>query len=94
MSVDSSRRIALLVGGAAIVTMGALSAGCGTAAKESPTTVTPSGSATPSESATLSPTEKKVAPLTPGAANSFSPSVNPKPPGPTCTQIVGNTCAR
>ena len=94
MSVDSSRRIALLVGGAAIVTMGALSAGCGTAAKESPGTQPPSGSVTESEAPAPSATEKKVAPLTPGGANSFTPSVNPKPPGPTCTQIVGNTCAR
>lgn len=94
MSVDLSRRIALLTAGAAIVAMGALTAGCGTASKESPTTGTPSGSATPSESATVSPTEKKVAPLTPGGANSFTPSVNPKPPAATCTRIEGNTCVR
>ena len=92
MSVDLSRRIALLTGGAAIVAMGALTAGCGTGTQEAPTT--PSGSVTQSETPTLSPTEKKVAPLTPGGANSFTPSINPTPPAATCSKIVGNTCIR
>ena len=94
MSVDLSRRIALLTGGAAIVAMGTLTAGCGSGTNEEPATVTPSGSVTPSDSPALTPTEKKVAPLTPGGPNSFSPTVNPKPPGPTCTQVVGNNCIR
>ncbi|MEI7916149.1 MAG: hypothetical protein WCH82_15515 [Mycobacteriaceae bacterium] len=94
MTADVSRRMALLTGGAAIIAMSALAAGCGSSTKEAPGTQPPSGSVTESEAPAPSATEKKVSPLTPGGANSFTPSVNPKPPGPTCTQIVGNTCVR
>jgi hypothetical protein len=30
----------------------------------------------------------------PGGNNSFSPTVNPAPPGPVCKEIVGNDCVR
>ena len=81
-----TRQIALFAGGAAIVGMGALTA-CSSSAKDSPSTTT-----TPSSSTvTPSPTEKAVSP---GGPNSFSPTVNPAPPGDTCKQVVGNNCVR
>lgn len=80
-----SRQIALFAGGAAIVGMGALTA-CSSNAKESPSTTT-----TPSSSVAPSPTEKAVAP---GGPNSFSPTVNPAPPGAVCKEVVGNNCVR
>ena len=80
-----TRQIALFAGGAAIVGMGALTA-CSSNAKDSPSTTT-----TPSSSVVPSPTEKAVAP---GGPNSFSPTVNPAPPGAICKEIVGNNCVR
>lgn len=79
-----TRQIALFAGAAAIVGMGSLTA-CSSKEKEAPATST-----TPS-SASVSPTEKAVAP---GGPNSFSPTVNPAPPGSVCKQIVGNECIR
>ena len=83
-----TRQIAPCAGGVAIVGMSALTA-CSANEKEAPSTsTTPSStSAAPS----VSPTEKAVGP---GGANSFSPTVNPAPPGPVCKQIVGNQCIR
>ena len=81
-----TRQIALFAGGAAIVGMGALTA-CSSNAKESPST-TPTTSTT---TVAPSPTEKAVAP---GGPNSFSPTVNPVPPGTVCKEIVGNNCVR
>ena len=83
-----TRQIALFAGGAAIVGMGALTA-CSSNAKEAPsTTTTPSST---SVAPSVSPTEKAVSP---GGANSFSPTANPAPPGAVCKQIVGNDCIR
>nr|WP_081845207.1 hypothetical protein [Mycolicibacterium aromaticivorans] len=81
-----TRQIALFAGGAAIVGMGALTA-CSSNAKEAPSSTT----TTPSSTVAPSPTEKAVSP---GGANSFSPTVNPAPPGTVCKQIVGNQCVR
>ncbi|AQT80309.1 hypothetical protein B1R94_15110 [Mycolicibacterium litorale] len=78
-----TRQIALFAGGVAIVGMGALTA-CSNSEKEAPSTTTPS-------SVSVTPTEKAVAP---GGPNSFSPTVNPAPPGPVCKQVVGNDCVR
>ena len=39
----------------------------------------------------LTPTEKAVGP---GANDSFSPTVNPVPPGAVCKQIVNGVCVR
>ncbi|QEN13942.1 hypothetical protein ACRDU6_15825 [Mycolicibacterium sp. ELW1] len=80
-----TRQIALFAGGAAIVGMGALTA-CSSNAKDAPSSTT-----TPSSTVTPSPTEKAVAP---GGPNSFSPTVNPAPPGAVCKEIVGNNCVR
>lgn len=81
-----TRQIALFAGGAAIVGMGALTA-CSSNAKDAPSSTT----TTPSSTVVPSPTEKAVSP---GGANSFSPTVNPAPPGTVCKQIVGNECIR
>lgn len=81
-----TRQIALFAGGAAIVGMGALTA-CSSNAKEAPSTTTTPSSVAPS----ASPTEKAVGP---GGPNSFTPTVNPAPPGAVCKEIVGNTCVR
>jgi hypothetical protein len=67
-----TRRLALVIGGGAIITMGALTAGC-----SSSETPAPSSTTTTTTSAT--PTEKN---LTPGGPNSFSPPVK-APPAPT-----------
>ena len=81
-----TRQIALFAGGVAIVGMGTLSA-CSSKEKEAPATSTESSTSAPS----ASPTEKAVSP---GGANSFSPTVNPAPPGTVCKEIVGNNCVR
>ncbi|PND55587.1 hypothetical protein CRM90_22025 [Mycobacterium sp. ENV421] len=82
-----TRQIALFAGGAAIVGMGALTA-CSSNAKDAPSSTT---TTTPSSTVVPSPTEKAVSP---GGANSFSPTVNPAPPGAVCKEIVGNNCVR
>ncbi len=83
-----TRRI-VLGGGAALLAVGAL-AGCSpTTEKDAPATptVTPSSSNAPA----VTPTEKA---LGPGGNNSFSPSVDPIPPGAVCKSIVNGVCQR
>jgi hypothetical protein len=82
-----TRQIALFAGGVAIVGMGTLTA-CSSKEKEAPTTTTPTST---SVAPSVSPTEKAVSP---GGANSFSPTVNPAPPGAVCKEVVGNNCVR
>lgn len=77
-----ARRLALVVGGGAIVAMGALTA-CSSSEEPSPST-TPTTTTTTTTEVTPTPTEKG---LTPGGANSFSPPVV-APPAPT--QAPGN----
>lgn len=86
-----TRQIALFVGGAAIISMGTLSA-CSTKEKEAPATSTPSTSQAPatSEAPAATPTEKAVG----GSGPSFSPTVNPVPPGAVCNKIVNGVCIR
>jgi len=87
-----TRQIALLAGGAAIIGMGTLTA-CSTKEKEAPSTTAPSTSQAPmtSEMPSMStPTEKAVGPAGP----SFSPTVNPVPPGAVCAKIVNGVCSR
>ncbi len=86
-SARLARQITLLVGGSAIVAMGALTAGCSNTTKEEPkTTQTPTSA---SSSPALSPTEKAA-----GGPNSFSPTVHPAHPGDTCAKIVNGVCVR
>ena len=69
-----TRRLALVIGGGAIITMGAL-----TACSSSSETPAPSSTTTTTTAPSVTPTEKT---LTPGGANSFSPPVK-APPAPT-----------
>lgn len=91
MSTDRlSRRIAIAAGGVALVAMSTLSA-CSTTKekeKEAPsTTSTPSASTSP---ASPSPTEKAMIPGGP----SFTPSINPMPPGAVCKEVINGVCMR
>ncbi len=78
-SARLTRQIALFAGGVAIVGMGSLTA-CGKESKEAPSSTSPTSSSAPAPS----PTEKAI---TPGGANSFTPSVK-APPAPTA--LPGN----
>lgn len=83
-----SHRIAIVAGGGALVAMSTLTACSPSTEKDAPS----STSATVSTSqAAPSPTEKAVGP---GTDNSFSPSVNPQPPGAVCTKIENGVCVR
>jgi len=85
-----TRQIALLAGGAAIIGMGALTA-CSPKEKEAPATSTPSTSAPATSAAPAgTPSEKAIG----GAGPSFSPTVNPAPPGAVCNKIVNGVCSR
>ncbi|HEY5151794.1 MAG TPA: hypothetical protein VIJ23_18675 [Mycobacterium sp.] len=74
-----TRQIALFAGGLAIVGMGTLTA-CGKSKEKAPETTSPTSTSAPAPS----PTEKAVSP---GGANSFTPSVK-APPAPTA--LPGN----
>lgn len=85
-SARVARQVSLVVGGSAIIVMGALTAGCSSTTKEEPKT-TPSS--TSSSAPAVAPSEKAV-----GGPSSFSPTVNPVPPGNSCTKIVNGVCVR
>ena len=74
-----TRQIALFAGGLAIVGMGTLTA-CGKEKEKAPETTSPTSTSAPAPS----PTEKAVSP---GGANSFTPTVK-APPAPTA--LPGN----
>ena len=69
-----ARRLALIVGGSAIIAMGALTAGCGN--KETPTPSSTTTTTTTTSAVTPSPTEKSI---NPSAGNSFTPPVKATP---------------
>ena len=68
-----SRRVAIVAGGAALVTMVGLTAGCGESKEETPTTTTTTTTTAPPP---VSPTEK----VGPTDGNKFTPPVTA--PGP------------
>jgi hypothetical protein len=79
-----ARRVAALVGGAAVVTMVGLTASCakeGQKAPETSTTTTTTTTSAPATSAppTVAPTEKSI---NPSGGNLFTPPVK-APPAPT-----------
>ena len=74
-----TRQLALVAGGLAIVGMGSLTA-CSKSKEKAPETTSPTSTSAPAPS----PTEKA---LTPGGANSFTPSVK-APSAPTA--LPGN----
>lgn len=86
-----ARRLALVAGGASLVVMGTFTAGCSTSTKEEPTTTPATTAPSASSPAPVSPTEKAVGP---GGDNSFSPTINPTPPGASCKTIVNGVCQR
>lgn len=88
-TVPLSRRIAIVAGGAALVAMSALTACSTTKEKEAPSTTTTPPAST--SAATPSPTEKA---MLPGGDQSFSPTVNPMPPGAVCKEVVNGVCMR
>ena len=94
MSSRTARGLALTASAASLITMGAFTAGCASTAKDEPAP-SPKTSATRSESMSpapsVEPTEKSV---TPGGANSFTPSVNPTGPNAVCKEIVNGVCVR
>ncbi|MGV0992644.1 MAG: hypothetical protein ACOYBX_01320 [Mycobacterium sp.] len=81
-SATLTRRIALVAGGAAIIGMGALTAGCGSSAKEAPaTSTTPSAS---TSAPALSPTEKvTIIHPEPSLEDRGGMDSHPCPPGST-----------
>ncbi len=90
-SVRLTRHLALLAGGTALVGMATLSA-CGSdKTPQSPSSPAPSQSESVTPPPSASATEKAAGPSGP---NSFTPTVNPKPPGAVCREVVGNVCIR
>jgi hypothetical protein len=86
-----THRIAIVAGGAALVAVGVLTGCSPTTEKEAPSsTSTPAPSASTSAPA-ATPTEKAIGP---GGENSFSPTVDPTPPGAVCKSVVGGVCVR
>jgi len=76
-----------MLGGSAIVVMGALAGCSSTSTKEEPkTTSTPSSSA--SSAPEVSPTEKSVG----GGPSSFSPTIKPPNPSLACARVVNGVC--
>ncbi|GEM_PF-2184935 len=76
-----------MLGGSAIVVMGALAGCSSTSTKEEPkTTSTPSSSA--SSAPEVSPTEKSVG----GGPSSFSPTIKPPNPSLACVRVVNGVC--
>jgi hypothetical protein len=76
--------LSALAGGAALVVMGAVTAGCGTSANQAPSTTTTTTATTtsPSSTAAPAPTEKSISPtggnlFTPGVKAPAAPSVPP-----------------
>lgn len=95
-NVHMIRRLTLSAGAAALVMMGALTAGCSSSEEGPSTTTTPSATTTPSSTATtpstaVSETEKA---LIPGGNNSFSPTIDPTQPGGSCKSVVNGVCIR
>lgn len=84
-----SRRIALAIGGSALAVMGTLTACSSTKEKEAPS----SPASTPASTSPAAPSSTQKA-ILPGGDQSFSPTVNPMPPGAVCKQIVNGVCIR
>ncbi len=87
-----TRRMAIVAGGTALVAMGALT-GCSPSTEKDAPSSTSSTSMPAPTSSSLAPTPTEKA-LTPGGENSFSPSVDPTPPGAVCTKVENGVCIR
>ena len=86
-------RIAIFAGGAAIVAMGALTSCSSGTEKEAPTTApsTPTSSAPASSAPSPMPTEKRAKP---DYDASFTPAIDPVPPGSVCKEVHNGVCIR
>ena len=98
-SSSLTRRLALVAGGASLVVMGTLTAGCSTSTKEEPTTKPATSEPATTATATTAPSASSTAPVSPTektvvGGNSFTPSINPVPPGAVCKTIVDGVCQR
>jgi hypothetical protein len=82
-------RTAFGFGAAALMIANATGCSSTSTTEEAPTTATTPASATSAPA--VSPTEKAVGP---GGDNSFSPTINPTPPGAVCKEVVGGVCIR
>ena len=90
MTSPGFSRTVLLGAGAALLALGALTGCTPTTEKDAPATSSKPEPTTASSSApAVSPTEKA---LSPNGGNSFSPSVNPNPPGAVCKEIRNGVC--
>ena len=91
-------RTALIGTGAALAAVGALTACSPTTEKDAPATSSSTSSPAPTSTATSSATAPAATPtekaISPGGGNSFSPTVNPVPPGSVCAEIVNGVCVR
>jgi hypothetical protein len=86
-------RIAIFAGGAAIVAMGALTSCSSGTEKEAPSSTpsTPTSSAPSSSAASPTPTEKRAKP---DYDASFTPAIDPVPPGAVCREVHNGVCIR
>jgi hypothetical protein len=74
-------RLVAVVGGAALIAMGAFLAGCGNNGEQAPTTTTTTTTTTPS-SATVAPPSPTEKGINPTGGNLFTPDIK-APPAPT-----------
>ena len=89
----TSRRLTVFIGTCATaLSISTMTACSPTTEKDAPaSTSAPTTATTGTSAPAVSPTEKA---LSPGDGNSFSPSVNPQPPGAVCNEIVNGVCVR
>ena len=87
-SARLARQVTLVIGGSAIVAMGALTASCSSTKEEPKTTTTPT-SAPASSAPVLTPTEKAA-----GGPNTFTPTLNPPHTGDTSVHLSNGVCTR
>ncbi len=86
---SAALRTALGACAAALVIANATGCSSTSTTEKTPTTATTPASATSAPA--VSPTEKAVGP---SGDNSFSPTINPTPPGAVCKEVVGGVCIR
>ncbi len=77
-----------MLGGSAIVVMGALAGCSSTSTKEEPKTTSTPLSSSASSAPEVSPTEKSVG----GGPSSFSPTIKPPNPSLACARVVNGVC--
>ena len=86
-------RIAIVAGGAAVIAMGTLTSCSSGTEKEAPSSTpsAPTSSAPTTGAASVTPTEKRASP---DYDASFTPSINPIPPGAVCKEVHNGVCVR